>query len=173
MSTLPSSSNELRLFQVEPTEAPVVCSQSDQLLEQLPCLPNLIESFETATGWELAIANNGANTNRLEIIDMSERNESGQVAHRRPCDKLVDSINDLITALDDNRELLDGVNQQLCQVVDVPFDWWGISGRSGFSAGVVSKWSICNDERIRVFTASIDGPNDLSGDWIGDNHGDV
>ena len=168
MSSQTQPANELRLFQGSPTQTTNdLAADEAGLWEQIPTLAELMERFETVTGWELAFKEQRPSAHsmpavgingKLEIIDLSDRIEPGQTArHRRPCTKLVESINDLMALIWENRELLHGVHHQLCKVVEVPFDWWGISGRTGFLSGRVSSWSISANEQIRIFSAQIDG----------------
>ena len=173
--TQSESCSELRLYQeVLRSDTNFDTSVASRLPQQLPSLAELMESFETVTGWELAFAETSSNqgsssdpssviSGQLEIIDMSDRIEPGHVArHRRPCTKLADSINGLISLLQENRQTLQDVDCQLCRVVDTPYDWWGMSGKSGFCKGQVTQWSICPDEQIRLFAAKVDSTDATS-----------
>lgn len=169
MSTPTPAASELRLYQGDLVDTTTVDGASVELWNQIPALPNLMKCFEAVTGWELAFKEHRSNLARrhlmgsdstvhgqLDIIDMSTRIEPGRVAvHRQRSNHLADAISELIGMLQHNREILQGLNQQLTRVVDLPFDWWGIAGQSGFREGQICNWSITPHEQMRLFTAQV------------------
>lgn len=179
MSSPTQSATELRLYQVDSNDGKAIDSASDDLWNQIPALPELIECFESVTGWELAFKEKRSNLARrqaqgsdailhgkLEIIDLSNRIEPGQVVvPRQRCNALADVISELVTLLQENRENFQALNQQTTPVVDTPFEWWGIAGQTGFRNGHISNWSITPNEQIRLFSAQVSG-NDATDQMI-------
>ena len=166
-SSNPQTLSEIRLFCAE--EATVTSVPDDAINDQLSFLVDLIQHYEALTGWELSFAEsrrsyrNRQTANResvvegdLKITDLSDRLPPGQaVRHRNSCEELAKTINEIVRQLQSQRRLVTEVDQQLQSVLDPPYDWWGLAGKTGFCDGKMNRWVVAPDESIRIFGGQI------------------
>ena len=140
---------------------------------QLPFIEDLFEQFESVTGWTLSfnetrssqinrsIDANSTIFGELEIDDMSSHIEAGRSArHRGYCDQLAQTLDCMVHIIQADRHRFRSLDQHLSTVVDLPFEWWGIGGRSGYRHGMFASWSVSHDEKIRAFAGRVIG-NDM------------
>ncbi|MEM9413394.1 MAG: hypothetical protein AAGA30_19960, partial [Planctomycetota bacterium] len=161
----------LRLFDDGKSQA----SEEEAIFQQLPFLDSLTEQFETVTGWKIAFNETSASfRNResfgedetvfgdLQISDLSAKLEAGKSArHRGYCEQLVEILDSMIHIIQADRERFVRVGTQLTPTVDLPFDWMGMEGNSGFSKGQFSGWSITSEEKVRVFIGKLNSPDSI------------
>lgn len=155
----PTNFSQFSIFPVAdaaPTDA------VQRLATQLPFIDTLCEKFEAATGWEVDFqaerSQEATVKGQLEITDMSADVPAGKpAAHRQKCDQLVGVIDQMISIIQDDHDLLEQGTTGLCKVIDVPFDWWSLKGSTGFRRGDVVGWGITEQQKIRLYTARTDG----------------
>ncbi len=131
-------------------------------------LAQLSDRFEAVTGWKLTfepmnrhrapmnIGQPRPSSGRLIISDMSDKLPAGKSArHRVMCDQLAETLNDLIQTILVERRRLSELEWRLCDVVQIPFDWWQLGGRTGYDRDQLVSWSITTEERVRLFAAGM------------------
>ena len=165
------SATDFLKFAVIPKDEPSEQSleTSAKVQSQLPFIETLCQRFEDATGWEVGFltselaAESSAEktvTGQLEITDMSQHVPAGKsAAHRQKCDELVHVIDQMIGIIQDDHRSLNSDTQRLEPVVNVPFDWWSLSGQTGFCRGEVAGWGISAKENIRLFAGRFNSGN--------------
>ena len=160
-----AGTSELRIFTGIDNQ-----NDSPDLSSQLPFIENLFEQFESVTGWTLGFQESRfSRQNRakddqstffgeLKIEDMSNHIETGRSArHRGFCDQLTQTLDCMVHMIQADRQRFRSIQQHLSPAVEVPFDWWSISGNVGYRKGSFSSWSVSQEQKIRAFAGRVIG----------------
>ena len=165
---LSSMGSRFRVFTGNESDSPD-CNSS-LVNRQLPFLPELLQCFESVSGWKLSFyetSNNGSDQNaiddeipvcgRLQISDMSESVEAGKPArHRGSCDSLAGILDQMVRRIQSDRKQIQNTDRRLNRAVAIPFEWWGLTGNTGFRNGRFSTWTVSANEKIRMFAGQLE-----------------
>ncbi len=165
---VPTTNTVLKVFTGRAGDGPEC--YSNVVARQLPFLPDLSQNFESVTGWKLSFFESNRDfteriaadvdmpvIGRLQISDMSESLEIGKSArHRGLCDRLAGILDQMVRRIQTDAGHIQNIDRRLNGVVDVPFEWWGLAGKTGFHNGRFSAWSISIDEKIRTVAGQLE-----------------
>jgi phage baseplate assembly protein W len=149
--------------------------QTGQLIsEQLPYLKNLRQKIESITGWQVGYAESTHSCRArktkskttvlgaLAIEDMSFDRPHGQkTASRSEVESLVQSLDQMLRVIQDDRSAREDFSTTVSRVVHQPLNQWMLRGVCGCQLGDVVSWSIGAQGHVYVLAAEFDGQSDV------------
>ena len=169
------SSPSTPLLRVYPQKSRDLDFQSGQLIsEQLPYLKNLRQKIESITGWQVDYAESTHSCRArktkskttvlgaLAIEDMSFVRPPGQkTAPRSEVESLVQSLDQMLRVIQDDRSAREDFSTAVSKVVHPPLKQWMLRGVCGCHLGDVVSWAIGRQEGVYVLAAEFDGQSDV------------
>ena len=151
-------------------EAPAEDESRRRIEQQLPFLSDLRSGLEQATGWcadflespksyrQRQSAQSTTVFGQFSVIDLSAEIHSGQrIAPRDPTDRLVQTIDQMIGLIQDDRETLERATSELAPAVPFPFERWLGAGTCGYRRGQLVTWGIDPGERVIMLASELTG----------------